>query len=227
MLGRRRVRNPRWEPARAGDGDDPRSPANRGSGSGMIPDPRQIGDGTPTPDPRQIGVGDGDRDRGLRALAHIISAGLIRAKLHAPPSPESQLELTRSGIGLTGPGNPERLQGASTNHALKFLLISHMNLKPCGPGHRDCPGRACGLVSSYTTVTASFRRRQDPPRATGTSGWTPTLGPLRARGPGPGPAAPQSRCQCEAERPLTFEVASPATGSLNSKATRGLGPEPP
>ncbi len=76
-------------PMGTGDGDDPRSPANRGwwwgwtrtpradplqiglslrlsRGWGLgcqwgwAPDPRQIGGGTPTPDPRQIGDGDGD-----------------------------------------------------------------------------------------------------------------------------------------------------------------------
>ncbi len=48
-----RARNPRWELE---------------PGMGMIPDPRQIGGGTPTPDPRQIGDGDGDGDQGPRAL---------------------------------------------------------------------------------------------------------------------------------------------------------------
>jgi hypothetical protein len=55
-------------PMGTGDGDDPRSPANRGWRWGWTPaDSRQIGDGTAIPDPRQIGDGGGDGDRGFRA----------------------------------------------------------------------------------------------------------------------------------------------------------------
>ena len=74
-----------------GMGMNPRSPANRGWGSGMIPGPRQIGDGTPIPDPRQIGEGDGDGDRGFRALIPTrTSAGLSNAasqRLGGPARP--------------------------------------------------------------------------------------------------------------------------------------------
>ena len=42
---------------------------------GMIPDPRQIGDGTPIPIPGQIGEGEGDGDRGFRALCYMTHMG--------------------------------------------------------------------------------------------------------------------------------------------------------
>jgi hypothetical protein len=75
-------------PIGIGDGDDPRSPANRGrgwgsipdsqesgTGMGMIPDLRQIGDRTPIPIPGQIGDGDGGGDRGFRTLGQSSAPG--------------------------------------------------------------------------------------------------------------------------------------------------------
>jgi hypothetical protein len=65
-------------PMGTGDGNDPRSPANRGWGWGWTPEPRQIGDG------------DGDRDRGpgFRALAKSDpSSGLGRVAAHDPCGP--------------------------------------------------------------------------------------------------------------------------------------------
>ena len=54
-------------PMGTGDGDDPRSPANRGWGWGWTPHPRQIGDGDgdgpPIPGKSGIGPGDGDDPR--------------------------------------------------------------------------------------------------------------------------------------------------------------------
>jgi hypothetical protein len=82
-----------------GDGDDPRSPANRGwrrgwtpdprqigdgggpGPAGWTPDPRQIGDGTAIPDPRQIGDGGGDGDRGFRALDRTCGTAVQRLRL--------------------------------------------------------------------------------------------------------------------------------------------------
>ncbi len=52
-----------------------------GMGVGMVPDPRQIGDGTPIHIPGQIGDGVGDGDRGFRALATV----RIRRRHHGGP----------------------------------------------------------------------------------------------------------------------------------------------
>ena len=56
-------------PMGTGDGDDPRSQANRGWRWGWTPDPGNLKSGIGmgaglTPDPRQIGDGGGDGDRG-------------------------------------------------------------------------------------------------------------------------------------------------------------------
>ena len=84
----RRRRQGTEPPMGTGDGDDPRSPANRGwgwsgppipgesgMGMGMDPDPRRAGDRGSIPDPRQIGDRDGDRDRGFRVTGYFLSSG--------------------------------------------------------------------------------------------------------------------------------------------------------
>ncbi len=154
-------------------GVDPRSPANRGWGWAWTPDPRQIGDGTPTPDPRHWQIGP---------KVTRLSAGARRPSarpFQAPPDFQSAL---LPHCGRDGPDSANSRPGPSSvsGRGLKFggecearLLGSESGCRSqatcecqCGPLVACCAVRKATEPGSVTYEPPLSKlketRRQNP-----------------------------------------------------------------
>jgi hypothetical protein len=148
---------------------------------GMIPDPRQIGGGTPTPDPRLIGDGDGDGDRpGFRALlpwAKHLNAVEFKFKFSPQVTPTRTEQLGCCGQGTSLPASrapagksrgfkvflAARGWASTEGHSVsKFLLSAGLWIRSASRS-RSSTGQRSGLrVTRSAVVNPRLARTRTP-----------------------------------------------------------------